>query len=380
MEKWIWKNEKWPQFHWSGAAINPLLREVRNKLGLLLGMTSASAFDGSLDSQALDTLLANIVASSAIENERLNAESVRSSLAKRFGISSERTYPVSESSEGLAEMLFDALSRDGIERPLTKERLFRWHECLFPGCDDLIIGSRVSPGKLRGPEVMQVVSGRIDRPVVHFEAPPRDGLEKQLDEFLVWFEESRSEQEQDPLLRAGIAHLWFVTLHPFDDGNGRLTRMLTDLALAQADHHVVRLYAMSVSILDKREEYYSALKKAQRGTTDITSWLEWFYTTLLHTLDDAQKKVSITISKAEFWLKNRSLSLRPEQLKVLNRMLDGGEKGFEGGISASQYQSVAKVSKATATRHLAELLENGCLVKGAGGGGSSRYFINTSKK
>jgi Fic family protein len=223
---------------------------------------------------------------------------------------------------------------------------------------------------------MQVVSGRIDRPTIHFEAPPRKGLEQQLDAFLNWFEASQSQVGLDPLLRAGIAHFWFVTLHPFDDGNGRLTRTITDLALAQGEAQAIRFYAMSASILEDRSGYYRVLEASQKATVDITDWLEWFLQTLLRSLQQAITRIESVLGKARFWQAHRESVLTAEQTKVLNRLLDGGERGFEEGISAAQYQAVAKVSKATATRHLAELLEKGYVKRLAGGGRNTRYQIS----
>jgi Fic family protein len=210
---------------------------------------------------------------------------------------------------------------------------------------------------------------------VHFEAPPRLGLERQLDAFLEWFETSRNQSRPDPLLRAGIAHFWFVTLHPFDDGNGRLTRTITDLALAQGEAQAIRFYAMSASILEDRSGYYRVLETCQKSNTDITVWLEWFLQTLLRSLQQAMARIESVLGKARFWEAHRESELSTEQTKVLNRLLDAGERGFEGGISAAQYQAVAKVSKATATRHLAELLDKDCLQRLPGGGRSTRYQI-----
>ncbi|CAN1605003.1 protein of unknown function [Pseudomonas mediterranea] len=222
---------------------------------------------------------------------------------------------------------------------------------------------------------MQVVSGRLDRPTAHFEAPPRQGLEQQLQTFLDWFEASRHQSGLDPLLRAGIAHFWFVTLHPFDDGNGRLTRTLTDLALAQGEAQAIRFYAMSVSILDDHAGYYRALESAQKATLDITDWLTWFLQTLSRSLHKAMAQTESVLGKARFWQVHRASALAPAQIEVLNYMLDGGERSFESGISAAQYQTVAKVSKATATRHLAKLLETGYLERQPAGGRSTQYRI-----
>lgn len=365
---WIWAQPDWPHFCWQDEALLPLTRAIQRKTGILLGKTSATDNETR---QALDNLLANILASSAIEDERLNVQSVRSSLARRLGVSDESPWPTSDRSEGLAAMMFDAI--DNRRESLTLARLYQWHQWLFAEQNSWL--GRVIVGTLRSDEPMQVVSGRLDKPNVHFEAPPRDSLEAQLTQFIDWFNESRDDPLLDPLLRAAVAHLWFVTLHPFDDGNGRMTRALTDLALAQADNQSIRLYAMSVAILEKRNDYYRILEQTQKGPLDITPWLIWFLETLDTTLDHALKTIQRTLLKSRFWQRPATLDISSEQQKVLNRLLDGGESGFDEGISASQYQKVAKVSKATATRHLAQLVEKGLLEKLPGGGRNTRYQI-----
>ncbi|MND49045.1 Adenosine monophosphate-protein transferase SoFic [compost metagenome] len=364
---WIWQQADWPHFRWQDSEILPRLRQVQRRQGILIGSHSRL---GNPD-QTLDTLLANIIASSAIEGERLNAQSVRSSLARRLGSSQTQSYPVSERSEGLAAMMLDAI--DNHEQPLTIERLYQWHRWLFPVNEWSVQPMNV--GQLRGDEPMLVVSGRVDRPTVHFEAPPRATLDDQLAEFIPWFNQTQHDPTMDPLLRAAICHFWFVTLHPVDDGNGRLTRALTDLALSQADSHSIRLYAMSVAILELRGDYYRALESAQRGSLDITSWICWFLDTLDYTLELALQVIDRSLAKTHFWLRHCHDGLSPEQTKVVNRLLDGGQQGFENGINASQYQKVAGVSKATATRHLAELVERGCIEKLPGGGRNTRYQI-----
>lgn len=362
---WIWQQADWPHFRWRDSEILPRLRQVQRRQGILIGRHSRL---GNPD-QTLDTLLANIIASSAIEGERLNAQSVRSSLDRRLGGSQTQSYPVSERSEGLAAMMLDAI--DNHEQPLTIERLYQWHRWLFPANEWSV--QRLNVGQLRGDEPMQVVSGRVDRPTVHFEAPPRATLDDQLAEFIPWFNQTQHDPTMDPLLRAAIIHFWFVTLHPVDDGNGRLTRALTDLALSQADSHSIRLYAMSVAILELRGDYYRALESAQRGSLDITSWICWFLDTLDYSIELALQVIDRSLAKTLFWLRHCNDDLSPEQTKVLNRLLDGGEQGFENGINASQYQKVAGVSKATATRHLAELVERGCIEKLPSGGRNTRY-------
>ncbi|MEO1818453.1 MULTISPECIES: Fic family protein [Pseudomonas] len=368
--EWIWQRPEWPAFTWQADALAAPLRACVQAQGTLLGMAGAVDRADELHGQ-LDTLLQNIITSSAIEGETLNVASVRSSLARRLGL--EPDSKPSPRSEGAAELLLDATRN--IDRPLTLERLLGWHQQLFPD-DALPLHGAMHVGGLRGDEPMQVVSGRLDRPRVHFEAPPRAGLEAQLERFLQWFADSRADAGLDPLLRAGIAHFWFVTLHPFDDGNGRLTRAITDLALAQADGQAIRLYAMSASILDDRSGYYRVLEASQKGGLDITEWLQWFLATLLDSLRQAIARIDRLLTKARFWQNHRNDGLSAEQTKVLNRLLDGGERGFADGISASQYQAVAKVSKATATRHLADLLEKGCIEKLPGGGRSTRYRIS----
>lgn len=367
-DDWIWKQPNWTSFTWKDENILPLSRHIHQKIGILLGK---SQHNPEKEHLTLDNLIANLVSSSAIENETLNVYSLRSSLAKRLGVSLEQPYPSSERSDGLANIMLDALNN--FEQDLSVERLFQWHQWLFNEADWTM--QRIRIGQLRGHEPMQVVSGRMDYPTVHFEAPPRDGLEQRLDEFIQCFNTSRNNTLLDPLIRAGITHLWFVTLHPFDDGNGRITRTLTDLALAQMDQQSIRLYAMSPVILNKRKSYYEILEATQKSDSDITDWLLWFLQALNESLEQTLKRIERTLRKSTFWQVFSEVDLHEGQRKVLNRLLDGGENGFEHGISASQYQKVAKVSRATATRHLTDLLEKGCIIKLEGGGRNTRYQI-----
>ncbi|MNI21967.1 Adenosine monophosphate-protein transferase SoFic [compost metagenome] len=370
---WIWQQPGWPEFTWQAERLAPALRACVQAQGRLMGMAGSVGHSLSAQSE-LDALLQNIVTSSAIEGEQLNVGSVRSSLARRLGLELLDGEKTSQRSEGLAQLMLDATQH--YAEPLTLERLLDWHEWVFPEQDMALAARSIRVGALRGDDPMQVVSGRLDRPTVHFEAPPRLGLERQLEVFLQWFEGSRNDTTLDPLLRAGIAHFWFVTLHPFDDGNGRLTRTLTDLALAQGEAQAIRFYAMSASILEDRAGYYRVLEASQKATLDITEWLQWFLHILLSSLEQAMSRIESVLGKARFWQAHRESALSTEQIKVLNRLLEGGQRGFAEGISAAQYQAVAKVSKATATRHLAELLENGYLKRLPGGGRSTRYQIN----
>lgn len=317
----------------------------------------------------LATLLANLVHSSAIEGEELNVFSVRSSLAKKLGVSEERPFPTSKQTDALADIMLDAVTN--LNEPISLQRILYWHQCLFVD-DASLLGAPIVGGQLRGATPMQVVSGRLDKPKVHFEAPSRDVLEAELATFIDWFNTSLNNAMLDPLLRAGIAHLWFLTLHPLEDGNGRIARLLTDLALAQAEQQSVRFYAMSVTLLAKRKSYYEVLEINQKGSLDITPWLSWFLASLEETFDQVLADLDRTLFKAKFWQRLDSTQLLAEQVKVLNKMLDGG---FTQGINATQYQRAAKVSKPTATRHLAALVAKGCLVKSASGGRSQRYFL-----
>jgi len=357
---------------WKADELAVDLRECQQAYGQVLGMAGAVGGDTQCE-QALNALLSSIVTSSEIEGEHLDVGSVRSSLARHLGMVDAAPRRATARSEGLAALTLDATGH--AQQPMDLARLMRWHHWLFSDEEDALLTTRIQIGQLRGDAPMQVVSGRIDRPRVHFEAPPRQGLESQLDAFLDWFNSSRQDATLDPLLRAGIAHLWFVTLHPFDDGNGRLTRALTDLALAQSQPQAIRFHALSAAILADRNGYYLSLETTQKGGLDITAWLHWFLETLHTSLTQAVQRIDKVLTKTRYWQAHREHPLSGEQTKVLNRLLDGGERGFAQGISASHYQAVTKVSKATATRHLADLLEKG-LRRLPGGGRSTRYELN----
>ncbi|WP_253186653.1 Fic family protein [Aeromonas sp. YN13HZO-058] len=368
---WIWQHDEWPNFCWQDRQLLPRLRLAHRNLGLLQGLhLSAHSTTLAHQTHALDTLLVNIVASSAIENQQLNAQSLRASLACRLGILEQSPYPTSVRSEGLAAMIVDAISSD---EQLTLERLLQWHRWLFPADDRRSHQIRV--GQLRGDEPMQVISGARDRLTVHFEAPPREGLEEALATFVDWFRSSLDEPCLDPLLRAAICHIWFVTLHPFDDGNGRIARALTDLALSQADNQSISLYAMSTVIFERRADYYRALEQTQRGGLDITPWLVWFLDTLNVTLEQAQQSCTQTLARQRFWQQHANDQLCPEQVMILNYLIGSDDDRCLQSISASQYQIIAQVSKSTATRHLTDLLEKNCLEKEPGGGRNTRYRL-----
>ena len=362
---WIWQQQNWPNFTWDDAALAPLLRELSYNQGLLVGRMGVQT--AHQKQQALDTLLANIIHSSAIEGEKLNAFSVRSSLAKKLNIN-EQPYPTTVQSDNLAEIMLDAINNTG--SALNLERVLNWHRLLFAGEQSLF--TKIEGGQLRGDEPMQVVSGRLDKPILHFIAPPKERVNKELSLFFNWFNKAQNEPQIDPFIRAAIAHLWFVTIHPLEDGNGRITRLITDLALAQEHAESIRFYAMSVAILEDRKSYYEVLEATQRGELCITKWIKWFLRTLNNAIHHTLNNIEQTIFKTNYWASKDQTKLGEQQVKVLNKLLDGQ---FEQGISASQYQKVAKVSRATATRHLSDLQTLGFIIKTAAGGRSTRYKV-----
>lgn len=265
---WIWQQKNWPQFTWQQSELTQLLREINQSQGKLLGHSAVVSGNEGVQSQ-LDALLQNAINTSAIEGEDLNVDSVRTSLARQLGLDQSGLPPGTPQTDGLADVLLDATRNP--DEPLSLSRLFHWHEALFPEGGDAFTTMHV--GQLRGDDPMQVVSGPHGRSKVHFEAPPRAELEAELDQFIGWFNQSQHQTDVDPLIRAGIAHLWLVTLHPLDDGNGRVARANTDLALAQAERQSVQFYAMSATIMLNREAYYSILEQTQRGDLNITTWL-----------------------------------------------------------------------------------------------------------
>lgn len=376
--QWIWQHADWPKLHWDNAALAPLLREVTQLQGRLLGQ--AGAINEAHSAKAnIDALLQNIVQSSAIEGEVLNVESVRSSLAKRLGVEEAGLTAETAKTAGLAELLLDATQN--YDAPLTLARLYRWHGYLFAEDTNPITQlDSINVGQLRGDAPMQVVSGPMNKRVVHFEAPPKEGLYEQLSMFLIWLADSANDASLDPILRAAKAHFWFVTLHPFDDGNGRLARAISDYALAQAEHQSIRFYAMAASMMEKRSSYYQVLETSQKGGLDITAWMLWFLETLKHSIVSAQARIEVVLQKTRFWQTHAQAGLNENQMKVLNRLLDAGADGFEGKLNARKYMSIAGVSKATATRHLQELLDKQCIVKCEGGGRSTHYDIEWPNK
>jgi Fic family protein len=363
---YVWQASDWPHWKFDLAALAGPMAEVSRAQGMLLGRL-ADAGMALRDQASLAALTEDAVKTSAIEGERLDADSVRSSIARRLGVDIGAVAPVDRHVEGVVEMVLDATTR--CWDPVTVERLFGWHAALFPtGYSGL---SRIKVGgwrdDARGP--MHVVSGPIGRQRVHFVAPPADRLEAEIGQFLEWINRASGEP---PLLKAGLGHLWFVTLHPFDDGNGRIARALGDLLLARADGSPQRFYSVSAQIQRERKAYYDILERTQKGTLDVTEWLEWFLDMLHRALDEAHHTLDAVLTKARFWQRWGAIPLNERQIKILNRLLDG----FEGKLTSSKWAALAKCSPDTALRDLNDLIARGVLRKSAAGGRSTSYELN----
>ncbi|MFN0076994.1 MAG: Fic family protein [Prosthecobacter sp.] len=355
----------WPNLTWDDARLSALLADVRHRQGRLLGRMEGLGFRLRSEAQ-LSTLTADVVKSSAIEGEKLDAEEVRSSIARRLGLEYAGAAVPSRNVEGIVEMMLDATQR--YIQPLTTERLFGWHAALFPtGRSGMHL---ITVGAWRPIEAgaMQVVSGPIGRGNVHFEAPPAERLEQEMTAFLAWFE---SQDRVDPVVKAGVAHFWFVTIHPFEDGNGRIGRAIADLGLARADGTAERFYSMSSQIEADRKDYYLQLERGQRNGLDVTLWLEWFLGCLGRAIAKADETLSGVLHKARVWEKLNHQPVSDRQRKIINKLLDG----FEGKLTSSKYAMLVKCSEDTALRDIRVLVERGVLLKNEAGGRSTSYTL-----
>jgi Fic family protein len=364
--RYIWQASDWPTWRFDLAALAGPLAEVSRAQGLLLGRL-ADVGMALRDQASLSALTEDVVKTSEIEGKQLDVESVRSSIARRLGVDIGALAPVDRHVEGVVEMVLDAAANR--EAPVTRERLFGWHAALFPtGYSGL---ARIKVGGWRddasGP--MQVVSGPIGRQRVHFEAPPADRSETETGRFLEWV---NADSGEPPLIKAGLAHLWFVTLHPFDDGNGRIARAIGDLLLARADGSPQRFYSLSAQIQRERKAYYDILERTQKGTLDVTEWLAWLLDALHRAVDQARYTLDAVLTKARFWQRWATTPLNERQVKLLNRLLDG----FEGKLTSSKWAAIAKCSPDTALRDINDLLARGVLRKSDAGGRSTSYELN----
>jgi len=365
MSVYIYNLPDWPHFRWDDKTLSPHLADVRHRQGRILGRMESLGFP--LRSEAiLNTLTLNVLKSSEIEGEILDAAQVRSSLALRLGMDIGALIPADRHVEGVVEMMLDATQN--YNKPLTEERLFGWHAALFPtGYSGM---SRIGVGSWRddatGP--MQVVSGPVGRERVHYEAPAAALLPKEMLAFLDWF---NKDEETDLVLRAALAHLWFVTLHPFDDGNGRIARALADMMLARSDRTHQRFYSMSAQIRQERSAYYDILEQTQKGDLDITAWLAWFFDCLGRALNQTDTMLEVVLTKARFWENPATAFLNERQRLIVNKLLDG----FDGKLTTSKWAKIAKCSQDTALRDIRDLLNRNILNKDSVGGRSTNYLL-----
>jgi len=359
---YIYQRKNWTAFKWNNDTLLPLLANVRHLQGRLLGQMESLGFKFQ-EEALLSTLTLDVLKSNEIEGEVLNKDQVRSSIARRLGLAVSGLVDIPRNVDGVVEMMLDATQH--YMKPLTTERVFGWHAALFPtGYSGMY---KIEAGKYRSGD-MQVVSGAMGKERVHYEAPKADVLEVEMKRFLNWF---NNESETDPVLKAAIAHLWFVTIHPFDDGNGRIARTITDMQLARSDGSPQRFYSMSNQILTERKRYYNLLEQTQRGDGDITAWLEWFLRCLENTLVNSRVILESVLAKAKFWERHSQMSLNDRQRLMLNKLLDD----FEGKLTSSKWAKIARCSQDTAIRDIQDLINKGILRKEAEGGRSTNYEL-----
>ena len=364
--KYIHDDPGWPSFRWDEGGLAGPLAEIRHRQGRLLGRMEDLGFDVRQEA-VLETITGDVIKSSEIEGERLDGEQVRSSVARRLGMDVGGLRRADRNVDGIVEMMMDATT--SYAQPLTEERLHAWHSSLFPAGQSGM--RRITVGAWRddsgGP--MQVVSGPMGRERVHYEAPPATRLDREMGAFLGWF---NAPAEIDGVLRAGLAHLWLVTIHPFDDGNGRIARAVADMALARSEGSSQRFYSMSTQIMRERDDYYDILERTQGGTLDVTGWQEWFLGCLGRAIDDAQGTLSGVLAKARFWEGAARVALNDRQRLVIGRLLEGG---FKGKLTTSKWAKLAKCSQDTALRDIQGLVAHGIMARSRAGGRSTSYEL-----
>lgn len=367
-KKWIWQRKSYPNFEYNQTKLEPILQEIKYYQGLLDGIYMGIN-DEDLGKAQIEIFTQEVMDTSAIEGEVLSRDSVRSSLSNKFRIEIGLKDSSNKKTDGLVDILIDAVSN--IEKPFDESRLFSWHYALFPSEHNTLHDIRVA--RYRNDE-MEIVSGAIGREKVHYIAPPVSQLEKEMSNFFSWLNE-----DDASIIKAGIAHFWFVVIHPLDDGNGRLARAISDWVLAKGVGKKQKLYSISTAIKNDKKAYYDVLEKSSKGEVDISDWLEWFLETFLKALKDAKESIKFILDKTSFWDKHRTTVLNERQIKILNRLLDVGYGNFEGGVNTRKYASLTKVSKPTAARELKDLVEKGCLIQKEGSAGRSvAYEVNIS--
>lgn len=363
---YIWERRSWPDFTWQTDRIVATLAHVRHAQGRLLGRMEGLGFRLKQEAQ-LHTLTQDVIKSSEIEGERLEADQVRSSIARRLGMDVAGLVPADRNVEGVVEMMLDATQN--FDKPLTAKRMFDWHASLFPTGRSGMTTIKVGAWRNDAAGPMRIVSGPMGRERVHYQAPPAERVPADMKAFLQWF---NADNDVDPVLKSGLAHFWFVTVHPFEDGNGRIARAIADLSLARSEGSPQRFYSMSSRIRHERKAYYDILEQSQQGPLEITPWLDWFLACLGRALAESDDTLSGIIRKAKFWERFAQAGLNARQVKVLNRMLDG----FEGKMTSSKWAKLAKCSQDTAHRDIQDLVDKAALKKGASGGRSTSYDLN----
>jgi Fic family protein len=366
MSIYIHQRQEWPNFIWDQGKIAPRLAEVRHHQGRLLGRMEGMGFDLQAEAN-LHTLTLDVLKSSEIEGEILNPDQVRSFIARRLGMDIAGLIPADRHVEGIVEMMLDATQN--YKATLTDERLFSWHAAMFPtgrsGMQKIAVGNYRDNSR---EDPMQVVSGPLGKEKVHFQAPDSEVLTNEMTKLISWF---NSAVDIDPVIKAAVAHLWFVTIHPFDDGNGRIARAITDMQLSRADNSAQRFYSMSSQIRIERKEYYDILEKTQKGSLDVTEWINWFLDCLDRALAGTDGTLAVVMTKARFWEKHSTISLNDRQRVMLNKLLDG----FDGKLTSSKWAKITKTSQDSAVRDINDLLQRGILSKEPGGGRSTSYVL-----
>ena len=362
---YIHERKEWPEFRWNQSALTGRLAEVRHAQGRLLGRMETLGFP-LREEATLQTLTQDVLKTSEIEGEKLDAGQVRSSLARRMGLDIGALPSIDRNVEGIVEVMLNATRQHN--EPLTQERLFGWHAALFPtgrtGMRRITVGAWRT--QKSGP--MQVVSGPIGREQVHYEAPDADRLKKEMSRFLKWYNTAPA---VDPVIQSALAHFWFVTIHPFEDGNGRIARAIADLMLARSEKTAQRFYSMSAQIQRERKAYYDAMERCQKGTLDITEWIEWFLNCLQHAIAASEQTLEAVLAKAGFWKAHAGESINERQRKVINRLLDG----FEGKLTSSKWAKLTKCSQDTALRDISDLVSRRILARDQAGGRSTGYTL-----
>lgn len=369
MRKYLWENKNWHTLPYDHKTLIEPLAKARLAQGSLLGKISALDIHLETEAQA-EILIEEAVHTAEIEGMALNRDAVRSSVALRLGLPHGVGIKKDRNADGLIDVLLDAIRRH--DKPLTVKRLNGWQAALFPtGYSGL---NKIRVGSLRGDDPMRVVSGPIGKERVHFEAPPQKIMKNELNLFLNWW--NKSLKKMDGILRAAAAHLRFITIHPYEDGNGRIARALTDMALAQDENSTVKFYSLSYQIMKRRNDYYRILEDVQNCRTDVTNWFVWFLNTFVRAIEDSRHIIAHVFEKSEFWKEHAQKQINERQRKVILKLLEAGIQGFEGGLTTRKYSAITKTSRATAFREIDDLLEKHIIRYVGGKGRSVRYELN----